>query len=65
MTILHTVDPEEGIDPYDTEYTVRVTNSFSGDTYEVIVKAETPHSALSKMKESFSSRSNLLYEVLP
>lgn len=49
---------------YETEYTVKVTNSFSGDQYEVKVKADNPDQAIIKIKDTFSERSNSTYEVM-
>ena len=43
---------------YETEYTVKVTNSFSGDQYEVKVKADNPDQAIIKIKDTFSERSD-------
>ena len=58
-SILHTVDGNV----YETEYTVRATYP-SGEQYDVKVRADNPDQAILRMKDTFSERSDLTYEVM-
>ena len=59
-SILHTVGDDN---LYETEYTVRATYP-NGEQYDVKVRADNPDQAIHRMKNTFSERSDLTYEVL-